>query len=229
MKGWYICGDFESRRIFALTEANRALEKVVEIGRAPTRVVSFTQMHDGELCLVGYDAGTIYRLRLDQVDPTPMESRIIAATAEREPVSWRITDLRPGDDSWIRPEFDDATWRTAPGGFGSAGTPGAVVRTDWRTQDLWLRRQFEVPADFTAVKGRSLALRIHHDEDTEIYLNGVEVASAGRWTTGYTEVPLSPEAVAALRPGRNTLAVHCHQNSGGQYIDCGLVEYVRAR
>jgi putative heme-binding domain-containing protein len=227
MNGWYICADFESRRIFALTEANRGLQKVVEIGRAPSRAVSFTQLRDGELCLVGYDSGMFYRLRLDQVDPTPMETRMIAATAEREPISWRITELAPTDESWMRPEFDDSGWRSAAAGFGSAGTPGAIVRTDWRTRDLWLRRDFSVPDTFKAEGSRALALRIHHDEDTEVYLNGIEVARMPRWTTGYTEIPLSAEAADALRAGRNTLAIHCHQNTGGQYIDCGLVEYVR--
>jgi hypothetical protein len=37
-------------------------------------------------------------------------------------------------------------------------------------------------------------------------------------------VPLSDAAQRALRSGGNTLAVHVHQERGGQYIDVGIVD-----
>lgn len=222
MKGWYIFGDFESRRIWALRQENRYLAEVVEIGRCPTRVVSFSRGDDGELFVVGYDTGVIYHLDLESVDTTPLELNSIAETSEHSPVLWRFTLDTPERD-WFRASFDDSSWSLAPGGFGSEGTPGAVVRTDWRTNDIWLRREFQLTD--LPVGLQIAALRIHHDEDAEVYLNGVAISQFTRWTTGYVDVPLSASAIATLRSGRNVIAIHCRQNSGGQYIDAGLLKY----
>ena len=226
MVGRHICGDFESRRLWALAQTNRVLTSVVEIGRAPTRIASFAEDGEGELYLVGYDLGIIYRVNLATVDPTPLQTRVLAETSEREPVRWRYSLQLPAGD-WFRPEFNDASWTNAPGGFGTRDTPGAVVRTEWRTRDIWLRRTFDVSTNAMLASAHSIALRLHHDEDTEVYLNGVEAARLPRWTSGYTEVPISPEAARTLRAGTNVMAIHCRQNSGGQYIDAGLLELIR--
>lgn len=226
MVGRHICGDFETRRMWALVQTNRVLASVVEIGRAPTRIASFAEDAEGELYLVGYDSGLIYQMNLATVDPVPLETRVLADTAERAPVRWRYS-LQPPADDWFRPEFNDASWTNAPGGFGTSGTPGAVVRTEWRARDIWLRREFDVPASAITRATHSIALRVHHDEDTEVYLNGVEAARLPRWTGGYIEVPISAAAARTLRAGQNVLAIHCRQNTGGQYIDAGVMQMVR--
>jgi hypothetical protein len=134
---------------------------------------------------------------------------------------WRTTTDKPAD-GWQKADFDDAAWKKGPGGFGTRGTPGAVIGTEWKTADIWLRRAVTMP------EGRftSLRLRVHHDEDVEIYINGVLAGKAGGFVTEYQQLPMTPEGRAALKAGKNVLAVHCHQTQGGQFIDVGIVDVI---
>jgi hypothetical protein len=97
------------------------------------------------------------------------------------------------------------------------------VRTTWSTPDVWLRRSIEIDVDPDA----KLFLLVHHDEDVEIYLDGVLAAKAAGFTTGYEPLAILPEARAALVRGANTIAIHCRQTTGGQYVDAGIVAQER--
>lgn len=149
----------------------------------------------------------------------PPKVQLLAPTSERERQVWRYTMQQPAGD-WHQSEFVDDAWTAGPGGFGTKGTPGAIIGTKWDTPDIWLRRTFQVdslPAD------GQVSLAIHHDEDAEVYINGQLVATLKGYKTGYAALPLGPDATQALRVGENTLAIHCHQTTGGQYIDAGLL------
>ena len=130
---------------------------------------------------------------------------------------WRYTLEKPGDD-WMKPAFDDTAWKEVPAAFGTAGTPGAVVRTEWKSKEIWLRRAFTL----ASIKLNNPRLFAHYDEDATVYLNGVPAAELPGWTTAYEQFPIQAEALAALRAGKNVIAVHCQQTTGGQYIDVGL-------
>jgi hypothetical protein len=150
--------------------------------------------------------------------PPPAEQRVVLPTSEKAAQDWRYTTDKPADD-WNKPDFNDSSWKQGPGGFGTEGTPGSVVRTTWNTPDIWIRREFTLES----VPANPLLL-MHHDEDAEVYVNGVLAARERRHVNAYEEFDLAPDAKAALKAGKNVIAVHCHQTTGGQYIDVGIVD-----
>ncbi|HSV73253.1 MAG TPA: glycoside hydrolase family 2 TIM barrel-domain containing protein [Chthonomonadales bacterium] len=148
----------------------------------------------------------------------------VVPTSERVPQIWRYTMAAPAA-GWEQAGFDDSAWASGPGGFGTRNTPGAVVGTEWSGPSIWLRRTFTLDA----VGGPLLALRVHHDEDADVYVNGRRVVALRGFTQGYRTMDLTEALRAALRPGANLFAVHCMQRTGGQFIDVGLRSGVERR
>jgi hypothetical protein len=156
-------------------------------------------------------------------DFTPPAIKTIVAAADTEPSEWRYTTKQP-DGKWTNGDYNDESWQVGRSGFGTDGTPGARVNTTWNTSDIYLRRTFELPEE----KLHDLRLLVHHDEDAQIYINGVLAARPRGFVAEYVTIPISPAARAALHPGKNVLAIHCHQTIAGQYIDAGIVQLVKA-
>ncbi|MBC7327572.1 glycoside hydrolase family 2 [bacterium] len=191
----------------------------------------YTQLTDVETeCngLLTYDRKVV-KMPIEKIAPAISRGeiklpvyKVVVPTAQNEKIIWRYTTSEPPSD-WFKPEFDDSSWQEGIGGFGVPGTPGAIVGTEWRTSDIWLRRKFYLPS-LSDNELKSLRLRIHHDEDAEVYVNGVLALSVRGFTTEYEEEEISKEALPALKiGGENLLAIHCHQTEGGQFIDAGFV------
>jgi hypothetical protein len=141
----------------------------------------------------------------------------LVPTSRNQSQTWRYTTDRPAD-GWQKVGADDSSWKAGPGGFGTLGTPGAVIGTTWQAPEVWLRRSVtleSIPDD--------VQLLIHHDEDAAVYLNGVPAATLEGYSTDYVTTTIHPAARKALRKGENVIAVHCRQTTGGQFIDVGLV------
>lgn len=150
--------------------------------------------------------------------PPPRVTTLLAAAPDGASL-WRTSEANPGP-GWERPEFADAAWPERPGGFGTSDTPGSLVRTPWTSEHLWLRRAFTLERPVSG----ELWLRLHNDDEAEIFLDGVPVARSGYYKREYQLVKLPTMGLAA---GRHVLAIHAHQGGGGQYIDAGLVEVLR--
>jgi hypothetical protein len=155
--------------------------------------------------------------------PLPLVRRqvTLVPTAREREAFWRYTTERPAE-SWMARGFDDRDWKQGSGGFGTPATPGAVVRTVWNSPEIWLRRDIDVPETGIGSDPGMLRLIVHHDEDADIYLNSVLAAHVSGNTADYQSLRIRPEALKLLKLGRNSLAVHCRQTTGGQYIDVGL-------
>jgi hypothetical protein len=147
--------------------------------------------------------------------------RTVLPTAHTDSRTWRYTTEEPSGD-WRAADYDDSAWSQGAGGFGTERTPSARVGTVWDSEQIWLRQTFQLEN----LQFDNLHLRIHHDEDAEVYFNGEHIGSFPGYSVDYTLIPLSDEAIGRLRLGANTIAVHVLQTDGGQYIDAGLVEIV---
>ena len=154
-----------------------------------------------------------------QLYGAPPTLTTIVPAADREPAAWRYTASSPAD-GWMRPGFDASSWSQGPSGFGRSQTRWGHVGTEWTTSDLWIRRTF----DLTTTTFTAPHVKIFHDDGAEVYVNGELAATLTGASGGYMFVPMSDAARAALRSGTNTLAVHVHQERGGQFIDVGLVD-----
>ena len=143
-------------------------------------------------------------------------STIVAAGDENANIQWKYTTSEPASD-WYTTDFAASGWKTGTAGFGGSG------RTSWTSSDIWIRRSFIIN-NVEASQLQDIRLWLFHDEDAEIYINGVLAAKVTGYNTSYETWPLLPEGLSALKLDGtdNVIAIHCKQTTGGQFIDCGL-------
>ncbi len=212
---------------------NRAMRPLIKAGLS---AAVYTQTTDVEIEVNGfmsydrevikYPVDKMFKSNTSLREPAP-EQKIIIGCSKNEAKVWKYSFEAPADN-WNAADFDDSAWKEGEGGFGTEGTPGAVVRTKWDSNDIWIRRAVELSAEDIANPENMLGY-IYHDEDAEVYVNGVQV---GKFT-GYQRyyfADLDVEALkSALVAGKNVVAIHCRQTQGGQYIDFGLIKEVPAK
>lgn len=173
--------------------------------------------------VIKFDIDWIRKVNERLYGPVPIVKTIVP-TSQAEGREWKYTTTKP-PANWANADFADSKWKTGAGVFGTKNTPGAKTRTTWKTSDIWIRREVKLTKDDL----KDVELNVLHDEDAEVYINGALAAKFEGYTATYVMTPPKPEARKALRPGVNTIAVHCHQTSGGQAIDVGLVRLVEGK
>ena len=72
-------------------------------------------------------------------------------------------------------DYQPTGWVKGVGAFVTDENPNR--ETVWNSRDIWVRRSFDLTED---VSKESLFLKFSHDDNIEIYINGIEVATTGR-------------------------------------------------
>ncbi|MGQ8338703.1 DUF4964 domain-containing protein, partial [Sunxiuqinia sp. A32] len=118
---------------------------------------------------------------------------------------------------WSEKKFNDASWTVGKAAFGTNGMP--ALSTAWNTKDIWVRREFTMPDN---LRKEDIYLIYSHDDIFELYLNGKQlVKTAYEW---HNNVVLKIDRDLLDMEGENVIAAHCHNRTGGGYVDFGLFQ-----
>lgn len=111
-----------------------------------------------------------------------------------------------------------ADWRTGKAAFGTKDQK--YISTPWETKDIWVRRTFELKDDLSK---EDMFLQYSHDDIFELYINGIKVVETGYVWRNNVQQELDAKVRKTLKPGKNVIAAHCHNKTGGAYVDFGLL------
>lgn len=123
---------------------------------------------------------------------------------------------KPAGD-WNSVGFDDSQWRKGEAAFGTSDMPR--VKTRWNTKNIWVRRTFNIDDDLSR---EQLVLMYSHDDIFELYLNGERLVKTDYSWKNDVELVLSEAQRKKLKKGKNVIAVHCQNQTGGAYVDFNL-------
>ncbi|GAF82215.1 unnamed protein product, partial [marine sediment metagenome] len=148
-----------------------------------------------------------------------LRPRSIIDRTKTDATAWRYTTGQP-PGNWYAAGFDDSTWKQGRALFATKDVPG--MQTLWDTDDIWIRRTFEMRAG----KAEGMHFLVMNDDNATVYINGRLATKffAARHT--YYTLPMEKRAAALLKPGRNVIAIHCKNTGGPGHIDVSMFDVV---
>lgn len=138
----------------------------------------------------------------------------VLPTSDQQSYQVKYTEEKPGD-KWMQPGFDAANWQV---GIAPFSDDVKEAKTLWKSKDLWMRRIF----DISDISLKNLFLKIHNDDNIEVYLNGNEIYHKEGWNDHFEDVDVKGAIEKNLKRGKNVLAIHCANTAGGAYLDAGI-------
>ncbi len=138
----------------------------------------------------------------------------ILPSADEKPYTCKYSFDQPAD-GWMNKTFNDADWKTTEAPFSNRKRE---AKTLWQTKNIWVRRSFKL----NDININQLFLKMHHDDNVEVYLNGNLIYNCNCWNNKEEYFPVADEIKNKLVAGENVLAIHCANTTGGAYLDAGL-------
>lgn len=138
----------------------------------------------------------------------------VLPTSDEQTYSVKYTEAMPAE-TWMSNTFSDAGWKTGKAPFtNDEGKEGTL----WQSKDVWVRRTFTLnKTDYN-----KLFLKINHDDNTEVYLNGEEIYSYKGWLGKFQYFAIDDAIKQKLQKGKNVLAIHVENTAGGAMLDAGI-------
>ena len=170
---------------------------------------------------LGFNNGTKYPYPLLQSNQPALEDSCVDLLRYAPDGAGIFYTLQDPGDGWNKEDFDASAWQKERPGFGSSPIKGSTtrsVRTPWKTPEIWARKTFVLEQKDI----KRLMLRIHHDGNTRVFLNGQPVyESEGR---KYATWNLDAKALSLLKEGKNLLAVSSRAGRQSNFLDVSLFD-----
>lgn len=159
--------------------------------------------------------GTMYRFMGEE---TPRYKTIIPK-AEQDKPHVKYTE-ESQDAAWKSLDFGDLDWKE---GTLPISDNASLDGTLWESDNIWVRREFSLDQ---IDQDEPLFLKLHHDDNIEVYLNGTPVFKQDGWNHRFEYFDISAKAKGLLRTGNNVLAIHLKNTAGGRFLDFDLVNSI---
>lgn len=156
--------------------------------------------------------GQTYRFLGDE----PISYKAILPAGDEVNYATKYTETTPSAN-WMSPDFDDSQWKNGLAPFGN--TKG-VSKTLWLSKDIWVRREFTLET----LNLKDPILKLQHDDNVKVYLNGELIFDAGCCAGKYLYLPMSNDMKSKLKKGKNVFAIHVINTGGEALLDFGIVQ-----
>ncbi|MBR6249127.1 MAG: VCBS repeat-containing protein [Muribaculaceae bacterium] len=226
------------------TYFNGLCDKIKDMYYQGLNAAVYTQISDVEIekngfytydrrILKPYEPYTLVHDKILECIAMPQSSMIIKpilSTAQQHHYTWRYVTTDPDSRHWSDVDYDDSAWPQGKGAFshGLNSSWDGLTMTDWHTNQIYMRRWFRL-GDITPENLAKLRFMVFHDDDIEIFINGVWAATESGCNFNYAPLDISSEALQSLQPGEwNLIAIAGKQGSGQQVMDVGIAAFTTA-